>query len=185
MDVNIFTVIDKNIRSFYKHNNLNISKTSGTNFKRDIMIDNYFSYQNDKVSILLLNDDIQFPKKNLLDAIDSLQTFKKLYIITTKKNIDKIKDKIKIEDNQTALVLQYEVFTFDHFEHINIPKSRIVDMDEFDKIYNITYVDKEFFPKIKKTDPTAVWLIANVGDIIETRSYNSGTIYSCDYRCVV
>ena len=123
-------------------------------------------YKDDKISeIIMIVDESFFMRKKLLETIDALNS----------------------EDKKA---IKYKVYSYINFifvvpEHQSVPKHRIMNKEEIEKLFNFDRINSKSVGSISINDPPIIWLGANKGDIIEIERDSQTAGVALYYRRVV
>ena len=120
---------------------------------------------------------------------DEFDKFELIIIVETgffmKKNLDVIEEFKENNPNILCRVYNYSIFALIVPNHISVPKHRIMDKEEANKLLHDMRIKAINLPRISRIDPPIVWLGASVGDIIEIFRISEITGNSRAYRIVV
>jgi DNA-directed RNA polymerase subunit H (RpoH/RPB5) len=82
------------------------------------------------------------------------------------------------------LPYEYKLFTSERMKHKSIPPSRVITREEEKKVVAELFADKKDLPKMRVIEPVAVWLGAEVGDMIEELIPSEAAGVETKYRVV-
>ncbi len=74
---------------------------------------------------------------------------------------------------------------FNPLEHKMVPKHEILDENELKKTLSEYNIEKEQMPKIRVTDPSAVFIKAKVGDVVRITRDSHSAGKAIFYRLVI